>query len=69
MITTTSLKHPTMRRKIIAATIHVLRDKYSVEHVQNADGVPVLAIRERNGSVIVTDRFNRDVTKQVAEAL
>lgn len=68
MITSTSLKHPTMRAKIIKATSNVLHKGYCVEHVENAQGIPVMAIRVRNGKAWVLDGKGNDITKQVAES-
>lgn len=68
MITSTSLKHPTMRRKIIMASINVLKHGYSVDHVANKKGQNILAIRVVAGKIQVTDQFGSDLTQQVSES-
>lgn len=70
MITTTSLKHPKVRRKIIAASVNAMNG-YSVDHVRDASGRAYLAvryIREANRFWVV-DGKGRDVTEAVSNAL
>jgi len=69
MITTTSLKHPTMIAKIKQANYNTILNGYSVDHVTNNQGVPVLAFRYRNKRMAVTDRNGRDLTQAVAKAI
>jgi aspartate carbamoyltransferase regulatory subunit len=70
MITTTSLVHPTMKRKIMQATANVIRKGYVVDHVINAQGVPIMAIRMReNGMAWVLGRNGRDLTETVKRSL
>lgn len=68
MITKTSLKHPTMRAKIIQATSGVIHKGHIVEHVHDAKGIPVMVIAKWNGKIKVTDRMGRDITKAVADS-
>jgi hypothetical protein len=70
MITTTSLVHPTMKAKIMQATANVIQKGYVVEHVSNAQGVPIMAIRIReNGKAWVLGRNGRDLTETVKRSL
>jgi citrate lyase alpha subunit len=70
MITTTSLVHPTMRAKIMQATVNVVTHGYVVDHVSNAQGIPVMAIRVRpNGRAWVLGRNGRDLTETVKRSL
>lgn len=63
MITESTLRNPALRRKIMQATAHVIKHDWCVEHIKNTQGVPVLAIRVRDGKAILTDRHHRDVTE------
>lgn len=70
MITTTSLKHPTVKRRIMRASINAMNG-YSVDHVRDSSGRAFLAvryIRERN-CFWVLDGNGRDVTEFVANSL
>ena len=69
MINSKSLTHSTMVAKIKAANHNAITLGYSVDHVQNRHGVPVLAFRYRDGKMMVVDRHGRNLTKQVAKAL
>ena len=71
MINSKSLTHPTMVSKIKAANHNAITLGYSVDHVQNRHGVPVLAFRYNSETrkMKVVDRHGRNLTKQVAKAL
>lgn len=69
MINQTSLKHPTIIKKVFAATKNVVQNNWSVDHVTNAKGVVILAIRVHDGKAILTDRYGRNLTKQFAANL
>lgn len=62
MLNTTSLCHPTLVKKIFDITKNIIKNDWCVDHVCNAKGVPILAIRVRNGKAKITDRHNRDLT-------
>jgi hypothetical protein len=66
MINKTSLKHPVMIKKIMRQTAELIRNGWAVDHVKNSKGVPVLAIRIRNGKALLTDRHGRNLTAQFA---
>ena len=66
MINKTSLKHPVLIKKIMRQTAESIRNGWTVDHVKNEKGVPVLAIRIRNGKALLTDRHGRNLTAQFA---
>ena len=66
MINQTSLKQSIVRNKIIKASMNVIHNGYSVDHVTNRNGRAYMAIRYNQGAISVTDRKGRDITKQVA---
>ena len=66
MINKTSLKHPVLIKKIMRQTAELIRNGWSVGHVDNEKGFPVLAIRIRNGKALLTDRHGRNLTAQFA---
>lgn len=69
MLTSTSLKHPTMKAKIIRATDNVIHKGYVVDHVTNRHDVPIMAIRVRpNGKAWVLDGKGNDITQIVANS-
>jgi len=53
-----------MIRKIMRQTAELIRNGWTVDHVKNEKGVPVLAIRIRNGKALLTDRHGRNLTAQ-----
>lgn len=69
MINATSMSHPTFVKKVFDKTVNVIKNDWSVDHVCNAKGVPVLAIRVRGGKAKLTDRHGRDLTEQFAKHL
>lgn len=71
MITVTSLKHPTMKRKIMQASKNVLIKRWSVDHVRNNKGQAILAIRydDVTKKFIVFDKDYKVMTDTVARAL
>ena len=68
MITKTTLQHPHTIEAIKRATVSCMNG-HIVEHVNNRNGIPFLAIRVRNGKALVTDRFGRDLTKTIASLI
>lgn len=70
MITSTSLKHPTVRRRIIRASVNAMNG-YGVDHVRDSSGRAFLAVRyiKEAGRFWVLDGKGRDVTHHVSTAL
>lgn len=71
MLNVNCLKHPTMRRKIMKASYNVLKRGWSVDHVFNAKGQAIMAIRydQVTKRFIVFDRNTKVITDIVAEAI
>lgn len=63
MITSTSLKSPSMIAKIRVASRNVMLNGYSVDHVTNKHGRNSLAVRAINGSVEIRDCHHRLIIK------
>lgn len=70
MITSTSLKHPTVKRRIIKASVNAMNG-YSVDHVRDSSGKAFLAVRyiRETNSFWVLDGNGRNVTEMVSKAL
>ena len=66
MLNTTSMKNPAFVKKVFNQTVKLIQNDWAVDHVKNAKGVPVLAIRIRNGKAQLLDRHGRDLTEQFA---
>lgn len=69
MITTTSLNHPSVSKKLRIACFNVLRNGYSIDHVTNRKGSCYIAVRRIKGFLVFTDSNGQEITRKVAKSL
>ena len=67
MITSTSLKHPTIIKKILRAMRNA--QKWGIDHVENKKGENILAVRYKQGQFLITNKDNQSIFRQLSDAV